>query len=160
MPTQNPHRIVGLCTSSKVYNALTELKHLEGHRSAKFLSLLAENLVRKGLLNEQEVVHMLDLVVDCSEASLVSMTTIESVDCPIRRSVRKVAPTFDGGTYVPGSDHVRYRQRRSRTAQSAGIACLLVPGAGRRTDQRPAHLAASRPGPVATSRPRPDQRLR
>jgi hypothetical protein len=48
MPTQNPHRIVGLCTS----------------RSAKFLSLLAENLVRKGLLNEQEVVHMLDLVVD------------------------------------------------------------------------------------------------
>lgn len=64
MPTQNPHRIVGLCTSSKVYNALTELKHLEGHRSAKFLSLLAENLVRKGLLNEHEVVHMLDLVVD------------------------------------------------------------------------------------------------
>jgi hypothetical protein len=64
MPTQNPHRIVGLCTSSKVYNALTELKHLEGHRSAKFLSLLAENLVRKGLLSEQEVVHMLDLVVD------------------------------------------------------------------------------------------------
>jgi hypothetical protein len=64
MPTQNPHRIVGLCTSSKVYNALTELKHLEGHRSAKFLSLLAENLVRKGLLNEQDVVHMLDLVVD------------------------------------------------------------------------------------------------
>jgi len=43
---------------------LTELKHLEGHRSAKFLSLLAENLVRKGLLNEHEVVHMLDLVVD------------------------------------------------------------------------------------------------
>ncbi len=40
MPTQNPHRIVGLCTSSKVYNALTELKQLEGHRSAKFLSLL------------------------------------------------------------------------------------------------------------------------
>lgn len=64
MPTQNPHRIVGLCTSSKVYNVLTELKQLEGHRSAKFLSLLAENLVRKGLLNEQEVVHMLDLVVD------------------------------------------------------------------------------------------------
>jgi hypothetical protein len=64
MPTQNPHRIVGLCTSSKVYNALTELKHLEGHRSAKFLSLLAQNLVRKGLLNEQEVVHMLDQVVD------------------------------------------------------------------------------------------------
>jgi hypothetical protein len=26
--------------------------------------VLAENLVRKGLLNEQEVVHMLDLVVD------------------------------------------------------------------------------------------------
>jgi len=64
MPTQNPHRIVGLCTSSKVYNALTELKHLEGHRSAKFLSLLAENLVRKGLLNEHEIVHMLDQVVD------------------------------------------------------------------------------------------------
>jgi hypothetical protein len=64
MPTQNPHRINGLCTSSKVYNALTELKHLEGHRSAKFLSLLAQNLVRKGLLNEQEVVHMLDQVVD------------------------------------------------------------------------------------------------
>ena len=64
MPTQNPHRTAGLCTSSKVYSALTELKHLEGHRSAKFLSLLAENLVRKGLLNEQEVVHMLDLVVD------------------------------------------------------------------------------------------------
>jgi len=64
MPTQNPHRIVGLCTSSKVYNALTELKHLEGHRTAKFISLLAENLVRKGVLHEQEVVHMLDLVVD------------------------------------------------------------------------------------------------
>lgn len=64
MPTQNPHRDISLCTSSKVYNALTELKHLEGHRSAKFLSLLAENLVRKGLLNEHEVVHMLDLVVD------------------------------------------------------------------------------------------------
>jgi hypothetical protein len=64
MPTQNPHRIVGLCTSSKVYNALTELKHLEGHRSAKFLSLLTQNLVRKGLLSDQEVVHMLDQVVD------------------------------------------------------------------------------------------------
>ncbi|MBK5354931.1 hypothetical protein JFU37_20845 [Pseudomonas sp. TH41] len=64
MPTQNPHRNVDLCTSSKVYNALTELKHLEGHRSAKFLSLLAENLVRKGLLNEHEVIHMLDLTVD------------------------------------------------------------------------------------------------
>jgi hypothetical protein len=64
MPTQNPHRIVGLCTSGKVYNTLTELKHLEGHRTAKFLSLLTENLVRKGVLNEREVVHMLDLVVD------------------------------------------------------------------------------------------------
>ncbi|KPW90052.1 hypothetical protein ALQ77_02574 [Pseudomonas corrugata] len=64
MPTQNPHRIVGLCTSGKVYNVLTELKHLEGHRTAKFLSLLTENLVRKGVLNEREVVHMLDLVVD------------------------------------------------------------------------------------------------
>jgi hypothetical protein len=64
MPTQNPHRNNDLCTSSKVYTALTELKHLEGHRSAKFLSLLTQHLVRKGLLNEQEVVHMLDLVVD------------------------------------------------------------------------------------------------
>ncbi|EJZ57583.1 MULTISPECIES: hypothetical protein [Pseudomonas] len=64
MPTQNPHRIVGLCTSGKVYNTLTELKHLEGHRCAKFLSLLAEHLVHKGLLNEREVVHMLDQVVD------------------------------------------------------------------------------------------------
>lgn len=64
MPTQNPHRIAGLCTSSKVYSALTELKHLEGHRSAKFLSLLAENLVRKGLLNDHEVMNMLDQVVD------------------------------------------------------------------------------------------------
>jgi hypothetical protein len=64
MPTQNPHRTAGLCTSSKVYSALTELKHLEGHRSAKFLSLLAENLVRKGLLNDREVVNMLDQVVD------------------------------------------------------------------------------------------------
>ncbi|MCX4220655.1 MULTISPECIES: hypothetical protein [Pseudomonas] len=64
MPTQNPHRIVGLCTSSKVYNTLTELKHLEGHRTAKFLSLLAENLVRKGFLNEHEIIHMLDQVVD------------------------------------------------------------------------------------------------
>jgi hypothetical protein len=63
MPTQNPHRINGLCTCTKVYNALTELKQLEGHRSAKFLSLLTQNLVRKGLLNEQEVVHMLDQVV-------------------------------------------------------------------------------------------------
>ncbi|AVU76313.1 hypothetical protein FHJ31_12650 [Pseudomonas sp. Fig-3] len=64
MPTQHPHRNNDLCTSSKVYTALTELKHLEGHRSAKFLSLLTQHLVRKGLLNEQEVVHMLDLVVD------------------------------------------------------------------------------------------------
>ncbi|MGC5702076.1 hypothetical protein J4P02_17910 [Pseudomonas sp. NFXW11] len=64
MPTQNPHRVAGRCTSSRVYDALTELKHLEGHRSAKFLSLLAENLVRKGLLNEHEVLHMLDQVVD------------------------------------------------------------------------------------------------
>ncbi|UDI91025.1 hypothetical protein [Pseudomonas sp. IAC-BECa141] len=64
MPTQNPHRIVGLCTSSKVYNTLTELKHLEGHRTAKFLSLLAENLVRKGFINEHEIMHMLDQVVD------------------------------------------------------------------------------------------------
>ncbi|WP_192561683.1 hypothetical protein [Pseudomonas gozinkensis] len=64
MPTQNPHRIVGLCTSSKVYNTLTELKHLEGHRTAKFLALLSENLVRKGFLNEHEIVHMLDQVVD------------------------------------------------------------------------------------------------
>ena len=64
MPTQHPHRTAGLCTASKVYSALTELKHLEGHRNAKFLSLLTENLVRKGVLNEQEVVHMLDLVVD------------------------------------------------------------------------------------------------
>ena len=60
----HPHRTAGLCTSSKVYSALTELKHLEGHRSAKFLALLAENLVRKGLLSEQEVVNMLDQVVD------------------------------------------------------------------------------------------------
>ncbi len=84
MPTQNPHRIVGLCTSSKVYNALTELKHLEGHRSAKFLSLLTQNLVRKGLLNEQEVVHMLDQVVDWAAAgqlpSLASMATIGNGD--------------------------------------------------------------------------------
>ena len=64
MPTQNPHRTAGLCTSSKVYSVLTELKHLEGHRSAKLLALLTENLVRKGLLNEQEVVNMLDQVVD------------------------------------------------------------------------------------------------
>lgn len=64
MPTQNPHRVAGLCTSSKVYSALTELKHLEGHRNAKFLALLAESLVRKDLLNEQEVVNMLDQVVE------------------------------------------------------------------------------------------------
>ena len=64
MPTQNPHRIVGLGTASKVYNTLTELKHLEGHRSAKLLSLLAENLVLKGLLNDREVMNMLDQVVD------------------------------------------------------------------------------------------------
>lgn len=64
MPTQNPHHTVGLCTSSKVYNALTELKQLEGHRSAKLVSLMAQHLVSKGLLSEQEVMHMLDLVVD------------------------------------------------------------------------------------------------
>ena len=64
MPTQNPHRTAGLCTSGKVYNALTELKSLEGHRTAKFLSLLAENLVEQGLLSEEEVVAMLDQVVD------------------------------------------------------------------------------------------------
>lgn len=64
MPTQNPHRTAGLCTSSKVYSALTELKHLEGHRAAKFIALLAENLVHKGLLSDKEVIHMLDQVVD------------------------------------------------------------------------------------------------
>lgn len=64
MPTQNPHRAAGLCTSSKVYSALTELKHLEGHRAAKFISLLAQDLVNKGLLSEQEIVNMLDQVVD------------------------------------------------------------------------------------------------
>ena len=64
MPTQNPHRIVGLCTSSKVYNTLTELKQLEGHRSAKMVSLLAQHLVRQGLLSEEDVMHMLDQVVD------------------------------------------------------------------------------------------------
>lgn len=64
MPTQNPHHSPTLCTSNKVYSALTELKHLEGHRTAKFLSLLTEHLVRKGLLHEPEVVHMLDQVVD------------------------------------------------------------------------------------------------
>ncbi|WP_397448722.1 hypothetical protein [Pseudomonas sp. NA-150] len=64
MPTQHPYRVTGLCTSSKVYCALTELKSLEGHRCAKFLSLLTQNLVDKGLLNEHEVVGMLDQVVD------------------------------------------------------------------------------------------------
>jgi len=64
MPTQNPHRTAGLCTSGKVYNALTELKGLEGHRTAKFLSLLAQNLVEQGLLSDEEVVAMLDQVVD------------------------------------------------------------------------------------------------
>jgi hypothetical protein len=64
MPTQNPHRTAGLCTSSKVYNALTELKSLEGHRAAKFVSLLAQNLVDKGLISEHEVIAMLDQVVD------------------------------------------------------------------------------------------------
>ena len=64
MPTQNPHHIVGLCTSSTVYNTLTELKQLEGHRTAKLVSLLAQHLVREGLLSDQEVMHMLDQVVD------------------------------------------------------------------------------------------------
>lgn len=64
MPTQHPHRRADLCTSSKVYEALTELKQLEGHRSAKLVSLLTQHLVDKGMLNEQEVMHMLDLVVD------------------------------------------------------------------------------------------------
>jgi hypothetical protein len=64
MPTQNPHRAAGLCTSTKVYNVLTELKSLEGHRAAKLVSLLAQNLVDKGLLSEHEVITMLDQVVD------------------------------------------------------------------------------------------------
>ncbi len=64
MPTQHPHRAAGLCTSNKVYSALTELKSLEGHRTAKLLSLLAQNLVEKGMLTDSEVVAMLDLVVD------------------------------------------------------------------------------------------------
>ena len=64
MPTQHPHHAEGLCTSDKVYCALTELKSLEGHRSAKFLSLLAQNLVEQGLLNNHEVMAMLDQVVD------------------------------------------------------------------------------------------------
>jgi hypothetical protein len=64
MPTQNPHRTVGLCTSNKVYSALTELKSLEAHRCAKFLSLLAQSLVEKGVLADEEVIAMLDQVVD------------------------------------------------------------------------------------------------
>lgn len=64
MPTQNPHRTVGLCTSNKVYSALTELKSLEGHRAAKFVALLAQNLVEKGVLSDEEVITMLDQVVD------------------------------------------------------------------------------------------------
>lgn len=64
MPTQNPHHIQGLCISGKVYNTLTELKQLEGHRAAKLVSLLAEHLVSKGLVSEPEVMHMLDQVVD------------------------------------------------------------------------------------------------
>jgi|GEM_PF-2115472 len=64
MPTQHPHRAQGLCTSNKVYSALTELKSLEGHRTAKFLSLLAQNLVEKGVLSDHEVVAMLDQVVN------------------------------------------------------------------------------------------------
>lgn len=64
MPTQNPHRTAGLCTSSKVYSALTELKSLEGHRTAKLVALLAQNLVDKGVLSDEEVIAMLDQVVD------------------------------------------------------------------------------------------------
>ena len=64
MPTQHPHRAAGLCTSNKVYCALTELKSLEGHRSAKFLSLLAQNLVEKGMISEHEVMNILDQVAD------------------------------------------------------------------------------------------------
>lgn len=64
MPTQNPHRTIGLCTSSKVYNTLTELKQLEGHRTAKLVSLLAQHLVSQGLLSDHEVMQMLDQVVD------------------------------------------------------------------------------------------------
>ena len=64
MPTQNPHHAIGLCTSSKVYNTLTELKQLEGHRTAKLVSLLTQHLVSKGLMSDQDVMHMLDLVVD------------------------------------------------------------------------------------------------
>ncbi|MDY7559867.1 hypothetical protein QN382_08360 [Pseudomonas sp. 10B1] len=64
MPTQHPYRAAGLCTSNKVYCALTELKSLEGHRNAKFLSLLAQNLVEKGIISEHEVMNMLDQVVD------------------------------------------------------------------------------------------------
>lgn len=61
MPTQNPHRTVGLCTSNKVYSALTELKSLEGHRAAKFVALLAQNLVEKGVLSDEEVITDLHL---------------------------------------------------------------------------------------------------
>lgn len=64
MPTQHPYRAAGLCTSNKVYCALTELKSLEGHRSAKFLSLLAQSLVEKGIISDHEVMDILDQVVD------------------------------------------------------------------------------------------------
>lgn len=64
MPTQHPHRSIGLCTSSKVYSALTELKSLEGHRTAKFVALLAQNLVDQGLLSDEQVITLLDQVVD------------------------------------------------------------------------------------------------
>lgn len=64
MPTQHPHHTVGFCTSNKVYSALTELKSLEGHRTAKFVALLAQNLVEKGVISDKEIVDMLDQVVD------------------------------------------------------------------------------------------------
>ena len=64
MPTQNPHRAAGLCTGDKVYSVLTELKHLETHRTAKFVALMAQNLVNKGLLSDREVVNLLDQVVE------------------------------------------------------------------------------------------------
>jgi hypothetical protein len=49
------HKEEGLDTGRRVFYTLTDDKSLMGHRSAKLLALLVENLVQRGRLSESDL---------------------------------------------------------------------------------------------------------
>jgi hypothetical protein len=53
------HKEEGLDTGRRVFYTLTDDKDLAGHRSAKLLALLIENLVQRGRLSERDLDNML-----------------------------------------------------------------------------------------------------